>query len=106
MSADPARAVLTVFRSRLRADAGEEYAGWAQRMLELAQRMPGFVDFKQFQSDDGERVSVITFESAATQRAWREDPDHRAAQRLGREQFYESYDIQVAEIVRRHTFTR
>ena len=106
MREDEPRAVVTVFRSRLRADAGDEYTAWAQRMLELAREMPGFVDFKIFHADDGERVSVITFESLETQRAWREHPDHRAAQRLGRERFYERYDIQVAEVVRRNRFTR
>ena len=98
------RAVLTVFRSRLRPDAGADYGDWAERMLEIAQRLPGFVDFKIFRADDGERVSVITFESLEAQRAWGEHPDHRAAQRMGRERFYESYDIQVAEVVRQSHF--
>jgi heme-degrading monooxygenase HmoA len=98
--------VVTVFRSRLRPDAGDEYATWAARMLELARAMPGFVDFKSFHADDGERVSVITFDSLETQRAWRDHPDHRAAQRLGRDRFYETFDIQVAAVVRESRFTR
>ena len=98
--------IVTIFRSRLRADAGDEYTAWSQRMLESARGMPGFVDFKVFQAEDGERVSVITFDSLESQRAWREHPDHRAAQRLGRERFYEHYDIQVAEVVRGNSFTR
>ena len=100
------RHVVTVFRSRLRPDAGPEYAAWAARMLEIARGMPGFVDFKTFQAEDGERVSVIAFDSLEAQRAWGEHPEHRAAQRLGRERFYDSYDIQVAEVVRTSRFTR
>ena len=91
--------IVTVFRSRLRPESGAEYHEMAQRMLELARSMSGFVDFKAFVADDGERVSIITFASMAAHRAWRDHPDHRAAQRKGRERFYASYDISVSEVV-------
>ena len=95
-----------MFRSRLRPDAGDEYGAWAARMLELARAMPGFVDFKSFHADDGERVSIITFDSLETERAWRDHPDHQAAQGLGRDRFYEAYAIQVAEVITEHRFPR
>lgn len=91
--------VLTVFRSRLRPESVAEYHETANRILELARTMPGFVDFKSFEAEDGERVSVITFASMETHRAWRDHPEHRVAQQMGRESFYASYDISVAEVV-------
>jgi heme-degrading monooxygenase HmoA len=103
---ETAPAVVTVFRSRLRAEHVDEYAEWADRMLELARDMPGFVDFKSFGSDDGERVSVITFDSVEHHRAWRDHPEHRAAQQLGRERFYDSYAIQVCEVIGARRFSR
>jgi heme-degrading monooxygenase HmoA len=98
--------VVTVFRSRLRPESVDEYHDTARRILELARTMPGFVDFKAFEADDGERVSVITFATRAEQRAWRDHPDHRAAQQLGRDRFYASYDISVGEIVAESHFPR
>jgi heme-degrading monooxygenase HmoA len=68
--------------------------------------MPGFVDFKAFEADDGERVSVITFASMQAQRAWRDHPEHRAAQQAGRDRFYASYDITVSEVVGESHFER
>jgi heme-degrading monooxygenase HmoA len=91
--------IVTVFRSRLRPEAVPEYHETARRMVELARTMPGFVDFKSFEADDGERVSIITFDSMQTHRAWRDHPEHRKAQRLGRERFYAAYDISVTEVV-------
>ncbi len=76
-----------------------EYHETATRILELARTMPGFVDFKSFEAEDGERVSVVTFASMETHRAWRDHPEHRAAQQRGRERFYAFYDISVAEVV-------
>jgi heme-degrading monooxygenase HmoA len=96
--------IMTVFRSRLKPESGVEYHETAQRMLDLARSMPGFVDFKAFEADDGERVSVITFASMEAHRAWREHPEHRAAQRVGRERFYASYDISVSEVVGENHF--
>jgi heme-degrading monooxygenase HmoA len=98
--------VITLFRSRLRAEAQEEYGPWAQRMRELASGMPGFVSFKTFAADDGERISVIEFDSEAAQAAWRSHPEHREAQRLGRERFYQEFQLQVCAPVRRYGFSR
>jgi heme-degrading monooxygenase HmoA len=96
--------VVTVFRSRLRDDAGEQYAPVAERMLQLARSMPGFVDFKTFTADDGERVSIIVFDSIETHDGWRDHPEHRRAQELGRARFYESYRIQACALIRQRDF--
>jgi heme-degrading monooxygenase HmoA len=89
--------VVTVFRSQLRADA-EGYAETAARMSELASRMPGYVDHKAFTADDGERVTVVTFADQASHDAWRTHAEHRVAQRRGREEFYETYSLQVGTV--------
>ncbi len=106
-SAGPDRGrIVTVFRSRLRPESAEQYHDTAQRILDLARTMPGFVDFKSFAADDGERVSIITFESRETQQAWRDHPGHRVAQQMGRDRFYASYHISVAEVIAEHHFPR
>ena len=92
---------MTVFRSRLRADSGDEYRDTAARMEALARTMPGFLEFKVFTADDGERASIILFDTAEHQAAWRHHAEHVEAQRRGREAFYERYDITVAEVRRR-----
>ena len=96
--------VLTVFRSRLRPGTEAEYVRVAKRMDELAAQMPGFIGIKTFEAGDGERVSIVEFASAAEAMAWRNHPEHREAQRLGREQFYAAYDVIVCTPLRRYTF--
>ena len=78
----------------------------ATRMRSLAEAMPGFISFKSFSADDGERVSIIEFESEETLRAWREHPEHRRAQALGHNCFYSEYKIQVCTIIRQHEHRR
>ncbi len=96
--------ILTVFRSRLRPEAAASYQGVAERMEEEARRQPGFVEFKTFQADDGERLSVIVFASQDDQDRWRNHPEHRAAQDRGRRDFYAEYDIAVCRVLRRRRF--
>ena len=98
--------VITLFRSRLRPETREEYERWAHRMNQLAAAMPGFVSIKTFAADDGERISIIEFESEAAHEAWRDHPEHREAQRLGRERFYAEFQIQVCKPARRYGFSR
>jgi heme-degrading monooxygenase HmoA len=92
--------VITIFRSRLRPENQEAYQQMAARMHDLAQQMPGFVSIKTFTAQDGERVSIVEFESEATHNAWRQHPEHREAQRLGRELFYSEFHIQVCKVER------
>ena len=86
---------MTVFRSRLRADTAEAYAEHATRMSELARGMPGYVEHKVFTAEDGERVTLVRFADRASHDAWARHPDHRAAQRAGIADYYETYSIQV-----------
>jgi heme-degrading monooxygenase HmoA len=99
------RPVLTVFRSRLRPDHTETYEVWATRMEDLATGQPGFLEFKTFESEDGERLSLIVFEDQESQANWRNHPEHRAAQELGRRDFYADYDIAVCEVLGRRRFS-
>jgi heme-degrading monooxygenase HmoA len=96
--------VLTVFRNRLRADNADEYGVLAPHILDLARSMPGFVDAKTFTAADGERVTVVTFADQESHNAWRDHPEHRAAQRRGINEFYSEYSIQVATVTYDHRF--
>jgi heme-degrading monooxygenase HmoA len=98
--------VVVVFRSRLSAEAGDDYSEMAAEMLSTAEEMPGFVEFKSFKSDDGERVSLVYWQDHETMAAWRNHPRHRIAQNSGRSKWYASFRLEVAEIVRETKFAR
>lgn len=97
--------VVVVFRSRLSAEAGADYSDMAAEMLATAKQMPGFVEFKSFKADDGERVSLVYWQDQETMAAWRNHPRHRIAQALGRSKWYSEYRIEVTEVVRENRFT-
>ena len=98
--------IVTVFRSRLRPESVQEYYTWAARMSELAKTMPGYISHKGFIAEDGERVTIVEFEHEDGMRAWRMNPEHRAAQKKAREIYYSEYSVQVCNLVRESKFKR
>jgi heme-degrading monooxygenase HmoA len=99
--------VQVVFRSRLRADAQEEYRQTMQRMEELATAMPGYLDSASVRDPvTREGITVVRFTDEASLAVWREHVEHRAAQEAGRQHFYDWYELSVAHEERRHSWQR
>jgi len=98
--------IVTVFRSRLMPGVREEYIALVDRMVELAATMPGYISHKGFFAEDGERVTVVDVAHEEGMRAWRTNPEHRAAQKKAREIYYSEYSIQVCNVVRETRFKR
>lgn len=98
--------VLIVARSRIRAEHAQRYYALVDRLGAIAQSMPGFISWKAYYAEDGERVSIHEWESPEQLRAWREHPDHLEAQALGRRDFYEEFTIDVCENPRTTRFVR
>jgi heme-degrading monooxygenase HmoA len=99
--------IVVLFNAVVRKQAeGAEYDQTDARLFDIVSSMPGFVSFKEYSADDGETIGVVRFESREALEAWRDHPEHVAAQKRGREHFYASYEIEVLEQVRRSVFQR
>ncbi len=96
---------LIVFRSRLRPGVEAEYARRAEAIYEIAATMPGMLRARDYVGEDGERISVVEFDTAENLARWREHPEHVRAQQEGRERFYATYEIQICRIDRASRFT-
>jgi heme-degrading monooxygenase HmoA len=98
--------IVTVFRSRLMPGMREDYVALVERMAELAASMPGYIAHKGFTAEDGERCTIVEFESEEAQRAWRMNAEHRDAQRKAREIYYQEYSLQICQVTRESRFER
>jgi heme-degrading monooxygenase HmoA len=95
--------VLVIFRSVLREGVDGKYSVIAKEMEELVSTMPGFISAKDFTAADGERVSIIEFESEEAIQAWYRHPDHLIAQQRGRDEFYKSFKVDVCTPTRSYS---
>jgi heme-degrading monooxygenase HmoA len=98
--------IVTVFRSRLMPGVQDEYVALVDEVRKEVETMPGYISHKGFWAEDGERVTIVEFKDEASQRAWRINGRHIEAQRLGRQKYYETYDIQVCNVLHEAHFKR
>ena len=99
--------VVVLFGTKMSVDADlDEYEERSRRMNEIVSRMPGFLGIKSYAADDGDEVSVARFKTEPDLEAWRRQPEHVETQRRARENFYESYWVQVCRTVRDYEFSR
>jgi heme-degrading monooxygenase HmoA len=96
--------ILTVFRSRLKDDIDDEYDHFVDITSRLAEQAPGFLDHKMFIAEDGERVTLVEFDSIESQRAWSLSSEHKAAAIAGRRGLYSEYRIQICTVNRDSKF--
>lgn len=92
-----------IFRSIRTDHSTDEYGEWSVRMDQLVATMPGYLGHASFRDDvSGRGVTISYFQSMEDLVAWKQEPDHRMAQALGRSSFYTEYEIDVAEVVRHY----
>lgn len=98
--------IVAIFRARIREENTAAYLDLANEMAEIARSMPGFISYKGFTADDGERVTVHEWQSAEQLAAWRNHPEHLRVQELGRQAYYNEYTLYVCDEPRESRFRR
>ncbi|MDR3481905.1 MAG: antibiotic biosynthesis monooxygenase [Burkholderiaceae bacterium] len=94
---------VVIFRAKVRAfDA--EYSTVAARMRELALTQFGCLDFQAL-TEGRDEIALSYWPDEASIVAWKAHSEHVLAQQLGRERWYESYIVQVAQIGREYRVT-
>ena len=87
-----------VIFSSHRTEGDDGYARMADRMVELASEQPGFLGIEAVR--EGLGITVSYWESLEAIRNWKENAEHREAQRLGHRQWYSSFRVRVARVER------
>jgi len=103
---DMETAKIVIFRSRKSGIDPDAYNQTAAEMTQLVAAIPGYISHKTFHHADGETVTLGEFDSLDAVTAWRNHPSHRAAQEMGRQHWYESYELTICDIHSRRTFSR
>lgn len=98
--------LIILFRSRLTEEAGEDYQAMNAELESLVRQNPGFIDVKSFKAEDGERLTIVWWRDEESLREWRQQVRHRFAQETGRKQWYQYYNMEVAEVTRQSSFAR
>lgn len=68
--------------------------------------MPGFLGVEAVRDQAGVGITVSYWASEEAIRNWQRQAEHLVAQRLGRERWYERYELRVSRVERAYGFDR
>ncbi len=81
----------------------EGYQQTAERMIELAQTMPGFLGLESAREESG--ITVSFWQDEASILNWKQQTEHKLAQKSGINEWYASYEMHIARVERYKKFT-
>lgn len=74
------------------------YGEVADRMVSLAEQQPGFLGMESAREDVG--VTVSYWQDLDSIKQWKQNVEHLGAQKMGREQWYETFKVRIAKVER------
>jgi heme-degrading monooxygenase HmoA len=98
--------IVVVFRNRIQPGAEQAYYEEAQEVGPVAIEMPGYISHKIFTAPDGERATVVEYESEEAVHLWARHARHVAAKKRGRQSLYADYKVQVCHVLQQSDFKR
>jgi heme-degrading monooxygenase HmoA len=108
MASPPARPsppyYAVIFTSVRTPDDAAGYAAMAQHMEQLASAQPGFLGIESVRDADGVGITVSYWDSPESIERWGWNVEHRVAQHLGREHWYERFHLRICRVERDAVF--
>ncbi len=96
--------VIVLFEVTMRPGKDAGYFDLASQLRPELEKVDGFVSVERFESlaRKGKYLSMSVWRDADAVRAWRDNNDHQAAQRRGKDEVFADYRIRVTEVVREY----
>lgn len=78
----------------------DDYEATAQRMIELAGEMNGYLGIESARGADGFGITVSYWRDESSIAAWRIYAEHVVAQERGKREWYQHYELRIARVER------
>lgn len=89
-----------IFTSK-RTEGDKGYRQMAERMMELAAQQPGFLGVESARDQTG--ITVSYWKDLESIKQWKENINHREAQRLGHETWYSAFKTRICKVEREYS---
>ncbi len=97
---------VAIFTSKRTGEDEEGYGKMDEKTFNLVEDQPGFMGADSFYDDEGKHVTIVKFRTKEDMIDWRNNPVHREAQTMGREKWYEFYNVKICKVEREYEFNR
>lgn len=92
--------------SSQRTEGDNDYGEMADAMERLAHEQPGFLGVESARGTDGFGITNSYWTDEDAIRAWKRNIDHLGAQKRGRQDWYQTYEMRIARVERAYGFSR
>ena len=96
----PAPPYYVVTFSSQRTEGDNGYGDMADKMVDMAQLQTGYLGIESARSPDGFGITNSFWADEDSIRNWKRVVDHLAAQKQGRELWYQHYEVRIGRIER------
>ncbi|TRY30131.1 antibiotic biosynthesis monooxygenase [Aliiglaciecola sp. M165] len=90
-----------IFTSK-RSNVDDGYGSISELMASLAAQQPGYLGIESAREDIG--ITVSYWRDLESIKAWKQNNEHLAAQKAGREKWYERYIVRIAKVEKHYEF--
>lgn len=87
-----------VIFTSIRTAGDNGYGKVADRMVTLAEQQPGFLGMESAREEVG--ITVSYWQDLDSIKQWKQNVEHLVAQKMGREQWYETFKVRIAKVER------
>ena len=103
---DSTQRVACIFYSVRTDNSEQQYEQWTREIDQEVRITPGYQSHASWRDhDSGRGVTISYFDDLASIEKWRGNSTHRSAQDLGHQTFYESYTVQIVNVLREYDWT-
>ena len=98
ISRTPEPPYYAVIFTSTRTEGDHGYAAMSDRMIELAEKQPGFLGVEHAREDLG--ITVSYWKDLESIKNWKHHAEHSIARQKGREEWYKDYKVRIARVER------
>ena len=101
------RLVIVIFECVIKEGQAERYFDIATQLVPLVETFDGFLGVERYQSRTrpNKYLSLVLWRDEAAIEPWRNHPNHRAAQEIGKAEIFEDFRITVVDTLRSYAMS-
>ncbi len=99
--------IAVLFEVKMPDEQRGRYLDIAAALRPRLEKIDGFISIERYESlsEKGKLLSLSFWRDEAAVAAWRNTPEHRAAQGIGRNEVFSDYRLRIAAVVRDYGMT-
>ena len=100
----PSAPYYAVIFTSVRTDGDNNYNDASDKMLELAQKQPGFLGVESARENVG--ITVSYWDSLEAIKNWKQNSEHSLVREKGRELWYKSFKVRICKVEKDYDFEK